>query len=305
MKGLRRIWARLKGTFPSERREAELAAELENHLQLQTDDHIRRGMSPEEARRQAVLKLGGLESIKETYRDQRRIPALGDFLRDVRFALRNLRRSPAFASSAVLSLALGIAVTCAVFSLINAIVYGSMPYRDPERLVILMQSVKAKNGVSLRDPSVADIVDYSKASKTLDAIGYSALFVDSATFIAEGPAESVFAQAVSPNLSSVLGVRPVLGRAFFPDEERAVLLSHDFWKRRFDANPAVLGKRVVLGDTAVAIVGVLPPHFRIVSDTRVDVFSCENSKGITTRKEHWYTPIARLAPGVTPERVRA
>jgi len=160
---LRRAWARLLGTFLSTRREGELAEEIETHLQLQTEDNVRLGLPPQEARRQAHLRLGGIESIKESYRDQRGLPVLASFARDVRYAIRGMRKSPAFTAAAVLSLALGIALNCAIFSLANVVVFGSMPYRDPGRLVVIWQTLKRNGNSELQDPSVADIVDWEKS----------------------------------------------------------------------------------------------------------------------------------------------
>jgi predicted permease len=304
MKRLRRAWARLLSTFMNARRETELAEEIETHLQLQTEDNVRLGLSPEEARRQAVLKLGGVESLKENYRAQRGLPGLASFARDVRYAIRSLRKNPAFTAAAVLSLALGIALNCAIFSVANAVVFGSMPYGDSGRLVIIWQTLKSNDG-NLQDPSVADILDWEKASRTLEGIGFAELFVDSGVLMADGPAESAFGQGISPNLLPILGAQPALGRNFLSQGEEGIIISHDFWKRRFSGNSRILGKSVFWGGRAVTIVGVLPPHFRIISDTKVDVWYCENPKSLLTRKEHWYTAIARLKPGVTIKQAQA
>src|SRR6266852_3580119 len=213
MKRLRRAWARLLGTFLNTRREGELAEEIETHVQLQTEDNVRLGLSPQEARRQALLRLGGVESIKESYRDQRGLPGLASFARDVRYAIRGMRKSPAFTAAAVLSLALGIALNCAMFSLADAAMFGSMPYRDPGRLVIVRQTLTRNGSRELQDPSVADILDWEKASRLLEGIGFAELFVDSGVLMVDGSAESAFGQAISPNLLRILGVQPTLGRA--------------------------------------------------------------------------------------------
>jgi putative ABC transport system permease protein len=149
------------------------------------------------------------------------------------------------------------------------------------------------------------MVDWQKASQTLEGIGFAELFVDSGTLIANGPAESAFGQGISPNLLRILGVQRALGRSFLPEGEDAILISNDFWKRRFDGDTGVLGKSVVWGGTSVTIVGVLPPHFRILSDDRVDIWTCQKVKSLLSRKEHWYTAIARMKPGVQIEHVQA
>jgi len=192
-----------------------------------------------------------------------------------------------------------------MFSLADAAMFGSMPYRDPGRLVIVQQTLTRNGSRELQDPSVADILDWEKASRLLEGIGFAELFVDSGVLMVDGSAESAFGQAISPNLLRILGVQPTLGRAFLSEGEDGVIVSYEFWKRRFNGNARILGKSVMWGGRAVTIIGVLPPHFRIISDTKVDIWSCENPKGLLTRKEHWYTAMARLKPGVTVGRAQA
>src|SRR5437667_9315962 len=137
MRRIRAFLLRLGGLFRKECRERELSEEIESHLQLHIDDNVLAGMNPEEARRQALLRFGGIESAKEAYRDRRSLPLLESLVQDLRYSIRTLRKNPLFAATAILMLALGIGGNTAIFTVIRAVLLKPLEYRDPDRLVYL------------------------------------------------------------------------------------------------------------------------------------------------------------------------
>src|SRR5579863_530870 len=149
MRRLRALFLRLGGLFSSERRERELAAEMDSHLRMHIEDNLRRGMSATEARRNALIKLGGIEQAKQNYRDRRGLPFLETLLQDLRFAFRTLHNSPGFTTIAVLTLALGIGANTAVFSVVYAVLLQPLPYKDASRLIVLNETTPKVGTVSV------------------------------------------------------------------------------------------------------------------------------------------------------------
>ncbi len=255
MKRVRRAWNRLVGVFAGSRRETELASEIETHLQMQTEDNLRLGMPPAEARRQAVLKFGSVESIKEDYRDQRGLPRLETVGRDVRLALRAMRRNPGFTMAVISSLGLGIAATVAIFSVADAVLLRSLPYGDPSRLAT----------VSIDSAMTAPL--FETLRRQARSLEQAALFEDFQFDLSGvGEPERIAGARVSPQLFEMLGVAPRLGRAFTasedrPGNQRVVLLGDTLWKTRFGGDPGVVGRTITLNGAAHTIVGVMPPGF--------------------------------------------
>jgi predicted permease len=263
MRRLRAWLVRLRGTLAP--RPDDFAAEIDSHLQLHIDDNLRAGMSPAAARRDALLKLGGLAQTQERYRDRQGIPALDALRQDLVFALRMLRKSPGFAATAILTLALGIGANSAIFSLVNATILRPLPFKDPDRLVMIF-ATDGRRGVRFDEATYPDFIDWRNQNHTFESM---AAYANRSLAVSLGD-QTVLVQGkrVTSNFFDVLGVRPVLGRAFRPEEQEpgangVVVLSDGFWKRHFGGAPDGLGRIVRIGDAPHTVVGVLPQSFHI------------------------------------------
>ena len=263
MRPMRAWFVRLFGLFARERREQELSAELEAHLQMHIDDGIRAGLSPEQARRQARIRLGGVEQVKESYRDRRGVPMLETMAQDLSYGIRAMRRSPGFTAAAVLTLGLGIGATTAVFTVVYAVLLRPLPYPQPDRLVYIKENLAT--GLNFFS-TPREYVAWQKQSQTMSQLG--AYMWDRATLTGAGPAERVVCGAVTASFLELLGAQPVLGRVFRPEEERAggesvALISYSLWKRSFGGEAAALGKTLAVDGKSYTVIGVLPAAFRV------------------------------------------
>jgi len=284
---------RLAGFARKSRGEREFSAEVESHLQMHLEDNLRAGMSPERARREALMKLGGVEQTRESYRERRGLPVLETLGQDLRYALRTLRQNPGFALIAVLTLALGIGANSAIFSLVNGIVLRPLPFASPDRLVGMTAYYPKGPFVVMRD-----------RSQTMDVIANT----DGTEFNLTGVEVPVrlLGTEVSANWFNVLGVRPQMGRVFQDGEDQpgknaVVILSDALWQRRFGADPNILGKSVTLEGVSRQVVGVMSASFRFPSPKTqlwVPLHLDPRVPG-----DYWgssYMPLlARLRPGAT------
>ncbi len=257
MRILRASLFRIVGLFGKPRRDNELDAEIEANLALHIDDNIRAGMTPAEARRQALLKFGSVESAKERYRDRRGIPFLETTWQDVRFTLRMLRKSPGFTTVAILTLALGIGANTAIFTLVNGILLEPLPFAHPSRLVSLTDTFPKGAFVAMRH-----------SIKTMNVAAYRD--GDSLNLTGLGEPVRLYGMEVSANFFSLLGVRPELGRTFLDGEDEPgrnskVILSHALWQQEFGSDPNVIGRSAMLEGASREIVGVMPQDFHFGS----------------------------------------
>ncbi len=260
------VWfRRLRGMLGRDRRDRDLQEELEAHLAMHIDDNQRAGMSLEEARRQALVKLGGVEQVKEEYRDRRSFPALEHVLADIRFGARMMRRSPGFTLVTVLSLAIGIGATAAIFSVVNAVVLRSLPLPRPSELrVVRVESrlpVTQRFSYPLFERLRQRVAEHGGLA-AMSRVGRMRTRIDG-----RGEPEITSVQLVSGDFFSVLQVRPALGRVFAAaDNVRAgqhpvAVISHAFWQRRFAAAADVVGRSLTLNGTHMTIVGVAANEF--------------------------------------------
>ena len=271
-----RVWlTRLIGTFGGRRCDRELASELDGHLQCHIDDNLRAGMTADEARRDALLKLGGVEIAKERWRDQRSLPWVEDLTRDLRHAFHRLRRSPVFTAAAVLSLALAIGANAAIFAIVHRVVLNPLPYPDSDRVIELDHGAKRLKLPSGLGMTQGLYYHYAERSRTLDGV---ALYrTDELTLTGDGEPERLHVAHSTPSLASVLRVEPVLGRWFtqaegVPGAAPVAVLSHGLWVRRYHSDTGVLGRPVTIGGVPMEVVGIMPASYGF-PDSRIDVWT--------------------------------
>ena len=303
MRALRALIVRAFAMFSRERREQDFADEIESHLQMHIDDNLRLGMSPEMARRQALIKLGGVASTQQVYRERRTIPVIEHILQDLRFAIRQLRKNPGYAATAVIILALGICASVAIFAFVDAALIKPLPYRDPARLVGVYESVGMIPRSNLSYP---DYLDW----KRLNSV-FSSLEVWNGTgYMLSTPAgvQLVAGVRVTDGFFRTLGVAPVLGRDFYagedlPEAPRTVMLTYAAWQTRFGGREDAIGQTVTLSDVSYTVVGVLPRDFHFAPRGRAEFWTTLHAAGSCDlrRSCHGLYGIGRLKDGVSVE----
>jgi putative ABC transport system permease protein len=240
----------------------DFAAELEAHLALLTEDNIRRGLSPDAARREARLRLGGASQIAEHRHDQRTLPLFDTLPRDLRHAVRSLRRYPGFCAVVVLTLGLGIGISTATFSIVDAALFRPLGFPEPDRLVALHTKMPWA-GLDRSAFSAPDFVDLAREQQSFTG---AAAYVNTPFELSGGSAPTrIDAAKVSANLFSVLDVTPALGRVFRPDEDRpgvdVAVLSWELWQAQYQGDPAIVGATVMLDRRPYTVIGVMPATF--------------------------------------------
>ncbi|MGC2404546.1 MAG: ABC transporter permease [Acidobacteriaceae bacterium] len=304
MKSIRRFFTRLGNSATRRQDDERLKEEMEEHVALLTADNLRAGLPSSEARRQAELKFGATQAISESYQAERRVLFLESLLQDSRYALRMLTNSPGFAAVALLTLALGIGANTAIFSVVSSVLLHSLPFRDSDRLMILDEKWLPRFPHFEATPR--DFLSWQEQSHSFDQIG---AFEGVAFNLTSGErAERISGVRVSANLPALLGVEPMLGRSFLPEEDtpgndHEVLLGYDLWQRRFAGDRRVIGTAVKLNDINFTIVGVMPRSFRFPHDAEIWKpmgFTPEDFDG-----GHFLWGIGRLKPGVTRDQAQA
>lgn len=318
------ILFRLRALVRRSAMDQELDEELRAHLEHETERHVRAGRSRVEAVRRARLALGGVEQVKEQCRDVRGTRWIDEFVKDLRHALRMLRRSPGFTTMAVVSLALGIGANTAIFTLINAVMLRSLPVRSPNELVAVGDPSRPTahwEGGPMVDvlsyPLYQRLRDLNRVFTGLLASGKAGRVEMS---IGDGAPEVVRGRLVSGNYFDVLGVSPVLGRTFSAEEDRApgvspvIVISDSFWETRFARDPAVLGRNFRLnGSPPFTVIGVGPRGFTgevVGSPTDIWIPVAMQSRvnpgqaRLDSVDSNWLLGLGRLAPGVSLERAR-
>jgi len=303
MRKLRAWLLRFKGLFLKDAREKELTDELESHLQMHIDDNIRTGMSPQEARRVAIMKLGGVDQAKEAYRDRATIPFLESVVQDLRFTLRQLRRTPAFAVTATAMVAIGIGASVAIFAFVDAALIKPLPYQDPSRLLYVSET---NPDIPLANLSYPDYLDWKKLNtsfESLEVYGPRGYPISTSTGM-----EIVDGARVTAGFFRTLGVGPLLGRDFqtgedLPEAPRTLILSYASWQKRFGSKQEIVGQTITLDETPYTIIGVLPQNFHFAPVENAEFWTTVNPIGTCFPKRscHSLRGIARLKDGVSIE----
>jgi len=303
-------------------REAEIVEELAQHLDDLYERSLQGGATAEEACRAVLLELteGDLlaQELRRVERPVRREPVVpgarrrmnmfGDLWQDLRYGLRVLVKNPGFTTVAVVALALGIGANSAIFSVVNAVLLRPLPYKDPDRLVMIWED-DTKGGYPRDTPAAANYIDWRDQNQVFE--GMAAMADQSFNLTGAGEPERIEGRRVSASLFPLLGVEPQLGRAFSPEEDqpggsRVAVMSHGLWQRRFGADPSVIGRPLTLNGESYTVVGVMPSHFQFPTrESELWVPIAFTSQEAANRGRHYLKVVARLKPGVSVEQAQA
>jgi predicted permease len=262
MRRLRAFFVRFAGLFKRREHDSDFSAEMQTHLQLHIEDNLRAGMTAAEARRQALIKLGGIEQTKERYRDRRGLPLLETLFQDLRFAFRLVRKNPGFTSIAVLTLALGMGATTTIFSVVNSVLLRPLPYRNHARLLRVQETHPGAVGSGV---TFATFLDFQREAQTVENASAFREWVFNVTGGAEP--QQVPGALISGNFFNALGSQPLFGRTIQPEDDqpggnnRVVVLSHSLWRSRFGADPQILGQTFNVNAEPFTVIGVMPQGF--------------------------------------------
>ena len=307
------VRTRLSGLKLAPPREAEIVEELAQHLEDVYERAVKNGANQAEAKRMALTELDDKKLKTEIQRSQKpfreqpllesgRSNVLADLLHDLRYAARTLLKNPAFTVVAVIALALGIGANTAIFSVVNTVLLRPLPYKDPERLVMVWEEA-AKHGYPRDVPTAANFIDWRDQNQVFE--GMAAMTEASFNLTGTGDPERLEGNRVSAALFPLLGVEPQLGRVFTaaedqPGSQRVVLMSYGLWQRRFGGDPTIVGKAITLNGRSYTVVGVMPARFHFPNITdQVWVPMAFSPQLAADRTTHYLRVLARLKPGVT------
>jgi len=285
--------------------EDSMDREIAFHIDEQTERYIEQGLSPEEARRCALLDFGGREQVKQGLREVQIWAAGEHLLFNLKAALRFMRKAPGFSLAVILTLALGIGANSAVFSAIDAVVFRPLPFPESDRLLVVSQrDMQGRDANHFVAP--VRLEDWNRMNSTFQAI--SGYYLDDLSETSGSLPEKVTEALVAPRFLQAMGVSPALGREFTPQEEHwggpdAVLMSYGFWQRRFHGDPDVVGKKIHIGAFSYTIVGIMPASFQFPSrDVDLWAPSAPDAPFAQRRDSTWFTVIGRMRPGVSLQR---
>jgi predicted permease len=291
----------------------DFANELDSHLDMLADENIRRGMPPEEARRAARIKLGGVTQLKETNRELRSLPVIETFLQDARYAFRMLRKNPGFTAVAVLTLALGIGANTAIFSVVYAVLLKPLPYANPNQLVSAFQA-NTQEGVPEDGTSYPNFEEWRAQNHVFSDL--STINFHQLTLTGSGEPSVVNTCVVTPQHFALLDVKPLQGRIFYLDDGKqgappVVILSENLWRGTLGADPKIVGSSITLDKRPFTVVGIMPAAFRSpfinnAQDVWIPLVQDPLfGSWMARRGGHWLPVFGRLKPGVSLAQAQA
>jgi putative ABC transport system permease protein len=301
--------SRVRAIFRRPVVERELGEELQFHLDQEIDKHVRAGLTPQDARRRALADLGGIESTREAVRDARGTRTVDALRQDLRYAVRVMTRTPGFTVAVVLTLALGIGATATMFAVVDGVLLRPLPYADADRIA---QIGRRFGPVQVSATSAPDYFDLQARPRPFAAVAIAR--TETVDISGDAAPERVPSAIVSSSFFDVLGVAPAHGRVFAaaddrPDGRVAVVLSHRLWARRYGADPALIGRVIVLNGVAHAVLGIMPRGFdgpEALGLAGTDVWRPLGRVTLgTDREDAAFATLARLAPGVTSQSAAA
>jgi predicted permease len=314
LSSLYRLFARIQAVFQSSDFDRDLDTELEAHIKLLTEDHVRAGTPPEQAERMARIELGSVHQLHEAHREARALPFLDTLRQDLRYTFRTLRQNPGFTAFAILIIGVGVGATSTIFSVVNTLLLRPLPLHDSRGLVWIYNL--GDDGVSEWNTQVGHFLDLRNQTRSFsDLAAYFAFSQPGDTKITgDGETERLSSLQVSQKFFPFLGVQPLLGRTFTADECKwnapgAALLSYGLWKHRYASDVHILGRTLTVNDHPVTIVGIAPPSFDFgtlfAPGNHIDLFLPFPLTPETNQWGNTLAVIGRLKPGVTIQSARA
>lgn len=286
----------------------DIDEELRAHVEMEAEANVRRGMTPEAARRAALLSFGNYDSVRDAAYGVRGGGVVETLLQDVRYAARMLAKRPGFTAVAVLTLALGIGANTSIFSVVNAVLLRPLPYKDAERLVVVYET-DAK-GEDFYPAAPANYLAWKARAGSFEELAALSNKGWGGNLTGEGEPERLQGFQVTANLFPFLGASPALGRNFLPEEDRpggeqVVILSHGLWQRRFAGDTGVVGRTLTINGRGYAVVGVMPQDFRFYQQADLWTPMAFDAAEESNAQDHYLYAVGRLRPGVTPEQARS
>ena len=306
MEALRVLINRCRSLLQPRKLDADLDEELHSHIDFAIEENLRRGMSVKQARTAAWREFGGMTQVREKYRAQRGVPFFEMLGQDMRFALRQLLKSPAFACTAILTLALGIGANTAIFSVVKAVLLAPLPYKDPSRIVAVWTANPA-NGGDILPSTAGDFAAWKQRSQVFEDLAPS--YDNERTLSGQGAPQLLRGYGVSANYLSILGVQPRLGRLYTDQEDtvggpRVALLSDHLWRITFQSDPGIVGKAITLDGNPFIVLGVMPRGFDYPAGVEVWTPAAIAPSSFDDFKHPFVRILGRLRPGVSVEQAQ-